>query len=156
MSNNVMNAAYSMSTINAVDNSIIDWDSTIADATNTIGAINITNTGTASGVELDVPARLRFNFTSSRLRNYLNTGVITLNGAAAIDVNWGTGTTNGTSSGVIAAGLSGSKTLLKWGPGTLYVRGDNSSTFSGNVYIEQGAVERSEQRLARHRSNYRP
>jgi autotransporter-associated beta strand protein len=137
--NNVTNAAYTMSAINTVDNVIIDWDSGIADATNTIGAINVTNTGTASGVENDVPARLRFNFTNNRLRNYLNTGVITLNGTTAIDVNWGSGTTNGTNSGVIAAGLSGAGNLVKWGPGYLFVRGDNTG-FTGNTFIEQGAV----------------
>jgi autotransporter-associated beta strand protein len=135
---NVLNAAYTMSAINTVDNSIIDWDSGITDATQTIGAINITNTG-GTAVENDVPARLRFNFTNSRLRNYLKTGVITLNGTAAIDVNWGAGTTNGTNSGVIAAGLAGSKNLLKWGPGYLWINGSNSS-FTGNVFIEQGAL----------------
>jgi fibronectin-binding autotransporter adhesin len=92
-----------------------------------------------SPLQNDVPARLRFNFTSSRLRNYLNTGVITLNGTTAIDVNWGTGTTNGNNSGVIAGGLAGAGNLIKWGAGNLFVRGDNSA-FTGNTFIEQGAL----------------
>ena len=128
-----------MASINTVDNSIIDWDAGLNDSISTIGAINITNTATGA-LQDDVPARLRFNFTNSRLRTFLQTGVISLNnGTAAIDVNWGSGTTNGTQSGVIAAGLAGSSNLIKWGAGYLYVRGDNSA-FSGKSFIEQGAV----------------
>jgi autotransporter-associated beta strand protein len=132
------NLSYTMGALNTVDNVIIDWDGGQNDTISTIGAINVTNTATGA-VQNDVPARLRFNFASSRLRSYLQTGTITLNGTTALDVNWGTGTTNGTQSGVIAAGLAGSGNLIKWGAGVLYVRGSNTG-FTGNTFIEQGAV----------------
>ncbi len=47
--------------------------------------------------------------------------------------------TNSISSGISVASLIGANRLTKWGDGTLYVRG-NSSTFSGSMMIDQGAV----------------
>ncbi len=151
---NTANATYTSGRIVVLDNGIINYDSGANDRTETINDVQVQSTG---GTMED--AQLKFTFTNSRQRNILQTGVLSLtdasgysNGGAQITVTWGSNVTNGTSSGVSVASLSGSDRLTKWGAGVLYIRGDSTvgstaadgtlyAPFTGNVNIEEGAVQ---------------
>ena len=151
---NTLNTTYTSGRIVALDNAVIAWDPQADDRTQTINDVQIQSTG---GVLLD--AQLRFAVGNTRKRSILETGVLSLvdaagysNGGAIINVAYGSNVSEGVSTGVSVASLSGSDRLTKWGAGTLYVRGDStvSSTaadgtaytpFTGNVSIEEGALQ---------------
>ena len=135
----VVNATYTSGKIIAVDNAIISVNNQINDSTTTISAVELQSTDT-TGL---VPSRLRFSLAN--LRQILNTGVLTISGGPGIiDVNAtaiGNGQiSTGVESGVAVAGLAGSQQLIKWGNGVLYIRGDNRTSFTGSVSVEQGAL----------------
>ncbi len=90
------------------------------------------------------PARLRVNPTNTR--GVINAGTLYLTGTgnSIIDVNASAVnnqiTSGATGAGLIVTGLDGSKDLTKWGNGYLWVGGNNSTSFTGDVFIEQGAI----------------
>jgi autotransporter-associated beta strand protein len=134
------NSTYSMGRLIAVDNAIVTVNNGINDSTSSIGEVEINNTDTTGTTQ----SRLRVNLSNAR--QMLNTGTLFLSGSGAsiFDVN-GTATgsgsiTSGVTTGVGIAGLSGSQDLYKWGNGELYVRGDNRTSFTGSVFVEQGAL----------------
>ena len=130
---------YTMGRIIAVDNAVINVDTQTSDRTVAVSDLEIFSTDT-TGMS---PARLRINV--GRDRSMLNAGVLYLTGTgnSIIDVAQVNATNNqitsGNSTGLNVAGLNGSRDLIKWGNGGLYVGGNNTS-FSGDVYVEQGAL----------------
>jgi autotransporter-associated beta strand protein len=149
----LLNYTYTSGRIIAVDNATIDWDPGADDRVHTIADVEIQQSGgignaTANGT---VDAQLRI--ANNRNRSILAAGTLTVTNNAILNVDTtaagspfaayggnGTYLTNGLSSGFSVASLVGSNRLTKWGDGTLYIRGDSSSTFSGPVVIDQGAV----------------
>ena len=133
-------AQYTMGRIIAVDNAIINVDPQASDRTIGISDLEIFSTDT-TGLS---PARLRINV--GRDRSMLNAGTLHLTGTgnSILDlalVNATNGQiTSGNSTGVTIAGLNGSNNLIKWGNAALYVRGDNSTSFTGNTIIDQGPI----------------
>ena len=133
-------AQYTMGRIIAVDNAVISVDTQTSDRTVGISDLEIFSTDT-TGLS---PARLRMFI--GRDRSMVNAGVLYLTGTgnSIMDVAQVNTTNNqitaGNSTGLNITGLNGSKDLIKWGNGYLYVGGDNSSSFSGNLIIEAGAV----------------
>jgi len=133
-----LSGTYTMSGITIVDNAVINVNAGGADRTVTIGDLEIVSTD-VTGLQ---PARARFVVTQTR--SMVNAGVLTLTGGASIlDVNANSVNnqiTSGATAGVAVAGLVGTQNLIKWGNGGLYLLGDNSATFSGDVIVEQGAL----------------
>ncbi|MBX7209625.1 MAG: autotransporter-associated beta strand repeat-containing protein [Verrucomicrobiaceae bacterium] len=145
--NTLLNYSYTSGKIIAVDNAIIDWDPGANDRVHTIADIEVQQAGGNGPVD----AQLRF--ANNRARSILATGQLTLTNNAIINVDTtadqsvfyaytttNTNLTTGTSSGISVANLNGSGNFTKWGDGYLYVRGA-SPTFTGNVVIDQGAVQ---------------
>ncbi|MBL9089899.1 MAG: autotransporter-associated beta strand repeat-containing protein, partial [Planctomycetaceae bacterium] len=138
-----LSGTYTMSGITIVDNALINVDAGGADRTVTIGDLEVVSTD-LTGLQ---PARARF--VVAQARSMVNAGVLTLSGVGTsiIDVNANNVNnqiTSGATAGVAVAGLVGSQNLIKWGNGGLYLRGDNSATFTGDVVIEQGALRVTE------------
>ncbi len=149
----LLNYTYTSGRIIAVDNATIDWDPNADDRVHTIADLEIQQSGgignaTANGT---VDAQLRI--VNNRNRSILAAGTFYVTNNAILNVDTtaagspfaaytgnGAYLTNGLSSGFSVASLVGTSRLTKWGDGTLYVRGDSSATFSGNVIIDQGAV----------------
>lgn len=143
----LLNYAYTFGKIIAVDNAVIDWDAGADDRVHLIGDIEVQQAGGNGPVD----AQLRI--AHNRSRSILSAGTLTLTNNAIVNIDttadrsvfyaYTTGNTNlttGTSSGVSIAALSGSGNFTKWGDGYLYIRGA-SSGFTGNVVIDQGAVQ---------------
>ncbi|MDB6076167.1 MAG: Autotransporter-associated beta strand repeat protein, partial [Verrucomicrobiaceae bacterium] len=151
---NTLNATYTSGRIIALDNATIAWDPQADDRTQTINDVQVQSTG---GVLLD--AQMRFTIGGTRKRSVLETGVLSLVnapgytfGGTQINVGYGSNVSEGVSTGVSVAALSGDNRLTKWGAGTLYVRGDSTlgstaadgtvySPYTGAVSIEQGALQ---------------
>ncbi len=132
-------AQYTMGRIIAVDNAVINVDTQTSDRNVAVNDLEIHSTD-GSGLS---PARLRINV--GRDRTMLNAGVLYLTGVgnSILDIDQLNATndqiSSGNSTGVNVSGLNGSRDLIKWGNGSLSVGGDNSSSFTGDVYIEQGS-----------------
>ncbi|MCX6839395.1 MAG: autotransporter-associated beta strand repeat-containing protein, partial [Verrucomicrobia bacterium] len=134
-----LNGQYTMGRIIGVDNSVVAVNVGIADSAVGISDLESFSTDT-TGLS---PARLRVTVANSR--SVLNAGTLFLTGTGSsiIDVvgsavnNQITSGTTGT--GLNVSGLNGSRDLIKWGNGYLWVGGNNTS-FTGNVSIEQGAL----------------
>ena len=152
-SGNALNAVYTSGAINAVDASIINFRPGADDRTATISDLNIQNTapGDSAG-DAQITISLNTN------RTILNAGILSLqalqsNGNSDAVLNVAASSTlatgsAGIGSGFYIAGLSNQSSnttrataLRKWGNGTLYVDGDNSTSWQGTVRIEQGAVQ---------------
>ena len=139
-----LNVQYTMGRIIAVDNAIItstqNATATVADFAVGISDLEINSTDT-TGLS---PARLRINITNTR--SVINAGTLFLTGTgnSIVDVNASAVnnqiTSGATGSGLIVSGLNGSRDLIKWGNGVLAVGGNNSTSFTGNVYVEQGSL----------------
>ena len=158
---NTLINTYSFGKIYAVDFGTIDWDPGANDRVNRISDIEIQQSGgidagtsaANSPINGTVDAYLRV--AVSNQRNILSAGTLTLasNSIVNVDATLNATTlnsasytnnaaylTNSISSGLSVDSLVGANRLTKWGDGTLYIRGDSSSAFSGSVVIDQGAV----------------
>jgi autotransporter-associated beta strand protein len=135
-----LNGQYTMGRIIAVDNAIINVTPALADSAVGISDLESFSTDT-TGLS---PARLRVAF-GNNARIVLNAGTLSLTGTGAsiIDINQqnlNNQITSGTTgAGLNLTGLNGSRDLIKWGNGSLWVGGNNTS-FTGNVSVEQGAL----------------
>ncbi|WP_461784644.1 beta strand repeat-containing protein [Prosthecobacter sp.] len=135
-----LNGQYTMGRIIGVDNAVIVATTAITDVTLGIGELEIHSTDT-TGLS---PARLRVNPTNTRGVIQASTLFLTGTGNSILDVaanavnNQITSGTTG--AGLNVTGLNGSRDLTKWGNGNLWVGGNNSTSFTGDVYIEQGAI----------------
>jgi autotransporter-associated beta strand protein len=131
---------YSMGRIIAVDNAVIVSTTAITDVTVGIGELEIHSTDT-TGLS---PARLRVTPTNTRGVIQASTLYLTGTGNSIIDINAAAVnnqiTSGATGAGLNVTGLDGSRDLTKWGNGYLWVGGNNSTSFTGDVYIEQGAI----------------
>ncbi|NBV85017.1 MAG: hypothetical protein EBS01_01850, partial [Verrucomicrobia bacterium] len=139
---NLYSYTYSSGRIIAVDNAVLNFDPGGNDRIQAINDVEVQSTG---GSLLD--AQLRVLFTNTRQGSILQAGSLylsnagsTTNGAAQINVAYGTNVSESVNAGFSVAALSGSNRLVKWGAGTMYVRGASSS-FSGAISIEQGALQ---------------
>ncbi|MCX6848641.1 MAG: autotransporter-associated beta strand repeat-containing protein, partial [Verrucomicrobia bacterium] len=136
---NSLNGQYTVGRIISVDNSIIVATPNLTDSVVGISDLESFSTDT-TGLS---PARLRVQ--TGNTRSVLNAGTLFLTGAGGsiLDINAGAVnnqiTSGATGSGLNVTGLNGSRDLIKWGNGYLWVGGNNTS-FTGNVSIEQGAL----------------
>ena len=134
-----LNGQYTMGRIIAVDNAILTATPGVTDSGVSISELEINSTDT-TGLS---PARLRVNLSNTR--SVLNAGTLYFSGAgnSIVDVTTVTNnqiTSGATGSGLNVAGLNGSKDLIKWGNGYLWVGGNNSTSYTGDVFIQQGAI----------------
>jgi autotransporter-associated beta strand protein len=135
-----LNGQYTMGRIIGVDNAIVAVNVGIADSAVGISDLESFSTDT-TGLS---PARLRV--TVANTRSVLNAGTLHLTGTgnSIIDINAAAVnnqiTSGATGAGLNVSGLNGSRDLIKWGNGYLWVGGNNSTSFTGDVYIEQGAI----------------
>lgn len=149
----LLNYTYTSGKIYAVDNATIDWDPGADDRVHTISDIEIQQSGGLGNAPVNGTVDAQLRIVNNRARSILSAGQLTITNNAILNVDSTTGSnpyalgtangsylTNGISSGVSVASLVGSDRLTKWGDGTLYVRGDSSSTFTGTMVIDQGAV----------------
>ena len=149
----LLNYTYTSGRIIAVDNATIDWDPAADDRVHTISDIEIQQSGGHGNVPTNGTVDAQLRVANNRNRSILAAGQLIITNNAILNVDTtATGSpfsayagnalylTNGLSSGMSVASLSGSDRLTKWGDGTLYVRGDSSSTFTGTMVIDQGAV----------------
>jgi autotransporter-associated beta strand protein len=133
-------AQYSMGRIIAVDNAVVNIDTQTSDRTIGLNGLEIHSTDT-TGLS---PARLRM--VVGRDRTIVKAGALSLTGAgnSILDIAQTSATNNqitsGNSTGVMVSGITGTNNLIKWGNGYLYVDGNNSATFTGDISIEQGVV----------------
>jgi len=130
---------YTMGRIIGVDNAVIVSTTAITDVTIGIGDLEVHSTDT-TGLS---PARLRVNPTNTRGVISAGTLFLTGTGNSILDVAGAVNnqiTSGATGAGLIVTGLNGSRDLIKWGNANLWVGGDNSTSFTGDVYIEQGAI----------------
>lgn len=148
----LLNYTYSSGRIIAVDNATIDWDPGADDRVHTIADIEIQQSGGIGNGPSNSALDAQLRVANNRSRSILAAGqlIVTNNGILNVDAT-ATGSpfsaysgnaaylTNGLSSGMSVASLSGSERLTKWGDGYLYVRGA-SPDFSGALVIDQGAV----------------
>ncbi len=131
---------YTMGRIIGVDNAVIVSTTAVTDVTVGIGELEIHSTDT-TGLS---PARLRVNPTNTRSGREGRHALPDRHGQLHIDVAASAVnnqiTSGATGAGLIVTGLDGSRDLTKWGNAYLWVGGNNSTSFSGDVYIEQGAI----------------
>ena len=148
----LLNYTYTSGKITVVDNATIDWDPLADDRVHTIADIEIQQSGGIGNAAANGSNDAQLRVVNNRLRSILAAGQLTVTNNAILNVdatatpasfagagNNNTNLTNGISSGFSVASLTGSARLTKWGDGYLYIRGD-SSTFSGPLVIDQGAV----------------
>lgn len=149
----LLNYTYSSGRIIAVDNATIDWDPGAADRVHKIADIEIQQSGGIGNATANSANDAILRVAVANSRNILAAGELILTNNAILNVDATTAgspfaayagnasyLTNGMSSGLSVAKLSGSQRFTKWGDGTLYVRGDSSASFTGPVIIDQGAV----------------
>lgn len=149
----LLNYTYTSGRIYAVDNATIDFDPGFDDRVHTIADVEIQQSGGIGNAPANGTVDAQLRIANNRARTILAAGTLTVTNNAILNVDTtATGSpfaayggnsgylTNGLSSGFSVASLVGSQRLTKWGDGTLYVRGDSSTTFSGPVIIDQGAV----------------
>lgn len=154
----LLNYTYTSGKIYAVDFATIDWDPGADDRVHSIADIEIQQSGgmDSSGNTLGLingTVDAYFRVANNRNRSILSAGTLTVASNAILNVDTTAGIsnlaatanntsylTNSISSGMSVASLIGTNRLTKWGDGTLYVRGDSSSTFSGTMVIDQGSV----------------
>lgn len=149
----MLNYTYTSGRIYAVDFATIDWDPGADDRVHTIADIEIQQSGGIGNAPANGTLDAYLRIANNRNRSILAAGTLTVTNNAILNVdttagvaNSQGGSTNGAylsnsiSSGMSVASLVGANRLTKWGDGTLYVRGDSSSTFSGPMVIDQGAV----------------
>lgn len=138
-----LNGLYTMSKVVVVDNAVIDVNSALSDSTVSIGNLEVQSSDT-TGLS---PARARIVVANQRSILGIKTLSLTGTGASIIDVNasaLNNQITAGVTTGIAVDGLTGSRDLVKWGNGALYLRADttpgnvNNSGFTGNVIVEQG------------------
>ncbi len=133
-----LNGQYTMSKVRVVDNAVIDVNSALNDSTVSIGDLEVFSTDT-TGLS---PARARFVVANQRSILGAKTLSLTGSGGSIIDVNASTVNnqiTSGVSTGVAVDALTGTRDLIKWGNGVLYIRGNNTA-YTGNVIVEQGVL----------------
>ncbi|WP_395731060.1 beta strand repeat-containing protein [Prosthecobacter sp.] len=136
---NSLNGQYTMGRIISVDNTIIVSTPNLTDSVVSISDLESFSTDT-TGLS---PARLRVQ--TGNTRSVLNAGTLFLTGAGGsiLDISAAAVnnqiTSGATGSGLNVMGLNGSRDLIKWGNGYLWVGGNNTS-FTGKVSIEQGAL----------------
>ncbi len=149
----LLNYTYTSGKIFAVDFATIDWDPGADDRVHTIADIEIQQSGGIGNAPINGTLDAYLRIANNRNRTILAAGVLTVATNAILNVDTTAAAanftaastnaaylTNSLSSGMSVASLAGSNRLTKWGDGTLYVRGDSSSAFSGTMVIDQGAV----------------
>ena len=149
----LLNYTYSSGRIIAVDNATIDWDPNAGDRVHKIADIEIQQSGGIGNAVANSANDAVLRVAVANSRNILAAGQLIITNNAILNVDATTAgspfaaysgnaayLTNGMSSGLSVAKLTGSQRLTKWGDGTLYVRGDSSASFSGPMIIDQGAV----------------
>ena len=136
-----------------MDFATIDWDPNADDRVHTIADIEIQQSGGIGNAPASGTLDAYLRVANNRSRSILAAGSLTVASNAILNVDTtATGSpftayggnntylTNGLSSGMSVASLSGSQRLTKWGDGYLYIRGA-SAGFSGSVVIDQGAIQ---------------
>lgn len=149
----LQNYSYTSGRITAVDNATIDFDPGADDRVHTIADVEIQQSGGHGNGPTNGTVDAQLRIVNNRSRSILSAGQLIISNNAILNVDstigssaYAIGTssgsylTNGVSSGMSVASISGSDRFTKWGDGTLYVRGDSSANFSGAMIIDQGAV----------------
>jgi autotransporter-associated beta strand protein len=148
----LLNYTYTSGKIFAVDFATIDWDAGASDRVHSISDIEIQQSGGIGNAAANGTLDAYLRVAIGNNRSILSAGSLTVASNAILNVDATAAAanftafasnaaylSNGISSGLSVASLSGSNRLTKWGDGTLYVRG-NSSGFSGPLVIDQGSV----------------
>jgi autotransporter-associated beta strand protein len=149
----LLNYTYTSGKIYAVDFATLDWDPGAADRVHRISDLEIQQSGGIGNAATNGSLDAYFRVAIGNSRTVLSAGTLTVASNAILNVDTTAGMatfaaastnaaylTNSISSGLSIASLIGANRFTKWGDGTLYVRGDSSATFSGDVVIDQGAV----------------
>ena len=149
----LLNYTYTSGKIFAVDFATIDFDPGADDRVHTIADIEIQQSGGIGNAAINGTLDAYLRVANNRSRTILAAGTLTVASNAILNVDTTAAAanftaastnaaylTNSLSSGMSVASLAGGNRLTKWGDGTLYVRGDSSSAFSGTMVIDQGAV----------------
>ena len=149
---NTLTAAYTSGGIVVTDNATIAYSAGSSDRVSSIAIANgITVNNTASAVndpganQAIVPdAQLKVTIASAR--NYLDTGLLTLNGNTQVNISETTasnGSLNGLTSGLQVNGIanSGGANLDKWGNGYLFINGASAGFTGGAINIQQGSIQ---------------
>lgn len=148
----LLNYTYTSGRIIAVDNATIDWDPGASDRVHTIADLEIQQSGGIGNATANGTNDALLRVANNQFRSILAAGQLIVTNNAILNVDTtGTGSpfnayggnaaylTNGLSSGMSVASLTGSERLTKWGDGYLYIRGASPS-FSGSLVIDQGPV----------------
>lgn len=148
----LLNYTYTSGKIFVVDNGTIDFDPGFDDRVHTIADIEIQQSGGIGNAVINGTVDAQLRIANNRNRTILAAGQLRLASNAILNVDTVVGNTNyasyansssyltnGVSSGMSVASLSGSARLTKWGDGVLYIRGA-SPVFTGSVVLDQGAI----------------